>query len=111
MTKQDYAVRVAYLGVATKEVAEAIGALPSKVSDAVNVSVSTPAQARLRSKVDEYTVKLANERRAEIKAALAGTLKGDVQVILPADNRIVVVMDGELIGFYDPIGKRFAPVG
>ena len=111
MTKQDYAVRMAYLGVATKDVAEVLGALPSKVSEAVNISVSSPTRTALRNRVDEYTAKLVNERRDEIKAQLSDTLKGNVQVILPADNRVVVVMDGELVGYYNPVTKKFAPVG
>ena len=111
MTKQDYALRVAYLGLTTKEVAEGIGAQPSKLSDAVNISVATPAQARIRTKADEYTMQLMNEKREEIKAQIGEVLKGDVQVILPADNRIVVVMDGELVGFYNPLAKKFVAVG
>ena len=110
MTKQDYALRVAYLGIATKDVAEAVDAHPSKVSNATNLSFSSPALTTLRTKIDEYTLQVVNEKRAEIKAQIGEVLKGDVQVILPADNRIVVIMDGELVGFYNPITKKFAPV-
>ena len=112
MTKQDYALRVGYLGVTTKEVAEELGALPSKVSEAVNVAVGhSPTRVALNNRIDAHTMQLVNEKRAEIKAQIGEVLKGDVQVILPADNRIVVVMDGELVGFYNPLAKKFVAVG
>lgn len=110
MTRQDYNLRMAYLGLSSREVADAAGCSSSKLSDSLSPHVHTPSAVTVRNRADDFTRGLVNEKRAEIKAQIGEVLKGDVQVILPADNRIVVVMDGELIGFYNPLAKKFVAV-
>lgn len=105
-------MRMTQLGLSARDVAAAIGCTPDRLSTAVAGVVRTPGMTEIRNKADEFTMRKLNERRSEIKEELAdrGLKCEEVQVILPADNRIMVVADGEMIGFYDPVGKRFAPV-
>ncbi|MBE6693412.1 MAG: hypothetical protein E7589_01420 [Ruminococcaceae bacterium] len=107
MTKQEYNIRIAALGLSSAEVAAGIGCSATQLSTALNPLNKGTAATVLRGKIDEYTLRLLNGQRAAVEREISDSgLWGKIQVVLPADNRIAIFSDGEFVGFYNPITKK-----
>lgn len=66
MLKKDYELRRAYLGMTNKEVAEACGLTANKLSMAISGLERTNSVMDNQSKINSYTAKCVNERRAAV---------------------------------------------
>lgn len=115
MTKQDYAMRLAFLGITSRQVADMMGCSPSKLSDSVSGAVHMPSMIALRAKADELTMRLMNEKRREMMPAIeegarAVGVDGEIEVVMPADSRVVVLSDGALVGYFDTNTRSFRRV-
>lgn len=107
MTKQEYNIRIAALGLSSAEVAAGVGCTAQKLSAAINPLNTTTAAVVLRQRIDEYTLGLLNGMRASLEREISESgLWGKVRVVLPADNRIAIFSDGEFAGFYNPTTKK-----
>ena len=107
MTKQEYNMRIAMLGLTSAEVAAGVGCTAQKLSGALNPLNTTTAAIVLRNKIDVYTAGLLNGMRAAMEREISDSgLWGKIQVVLPADNRIAIFSDGEFAGFYNPVTKK-----
>lgn len=107
MTKQEYNIRIAALGLSSTEVAAGVGCSATQLSTALNPHNTSYAALRMRRKIDEYTAGLLNGMRASLEREISESgLWGKISVVLPADNRIAVFSNGEFVGFYNPTTKK-----
>jgi len=92
-------------------VAEAVGIAPNRVADSfVMAGPQTEGKIRNRRLVKEYMDMRGKVLRDKVAADVSAVIgDGEVQVILPTDDKIVVLVDGEVLGWYNPdtgkIGK------
>lgn len=107
MNKQDYNIRMAYLGLTGRDVAAAIDCSPAKLSDAMSVGARQASQVTVNNKADNYLMSEINAKRdAMIRELRDEGLHGEIKVVLPADNLHVVLVDGEFLGFYAPGSRK-----
>lgn len=107
MTKQEYSMRLAELGMSSAEVAAGVGCTAQKLSAALNPLNTTTAAIVLRQKINVHTLSLINGKRSALEREISESgLWGKISVVLPSDNRIAIFSDGEFVGFYDPRTKK-----
>ena len=108
MTKQEYTIRTAYLGISSRDVAEETGLSSAQISVAVNGAERQPSVLSNRAKVDAFTLRKLNEKRAEMtfdvtpSIRAAGYEEGEIRVVLPADCLVAVMVGNRLVGWYHP---------
>lgn len=107
MTKKEYAMRTAYLGISSREVAEGTGLSSAQISVALNGAERQPSVLANRAKVDAFTLRRINEKRAEAIFDVEPTVRaagyeGEISVILPADCLAAVMVGDRLVGWYQP---------
>ncbi|MBE6586432.1 MAG: hypothetical protein E7645_07965 [Ruminococcaceae bacterium] len=109
--KRQLGLFMGYYGVTRADIGEAVGIAPNRVADSfVMAGPQTEGKIRNRRLVKEYMDMRGKVLRDKVAADVSAVIgDGEVQVILPTDDKIVVLVDGEVLGWYNPdtgkIGK------
>lgn len=115
MTKQDYAMRLTFLGITGRQLATMMECSSTKLSDAITGASGIPSAIAVKNRADEMTMRLVNEKRQEMMPAIeeqvrAAGIDGEIEAIMPVYNRVTVVSDGKIIGYFDVGARSFRRV-
>ena len=105
MDARKFRLFMAYHDMSRQDVAEAVGVIPNRISSAFGAGTyKGGTEVKTMKMVDEFTEGVSEELRATIKGKMQAVLPEgvDIGVILPTDDRVVVTVNGQLVGFYVP---------
>lgn len=105
MDARKFRLFMAYHDMSRQDVAAAVGVVPCRISSAFGAGTCKGGtEVRTMKLVDDFTEGVSEELRAAIKGKMQAILPDgvDIGVILPTDDRVVVTVNGQLVGFYVP---------
>lgn len=110
--KRQLGLFLGYYGMTRADVGEATGLPANRVADAfVTQGPQTEGKIRNRRLVKEYMAMRGKVLRDKVTADVSAVIgDGEVQVILPTDDKIVVLVDGEVLGWYNPDTGKIAKI-
>lgn len=99
-----------YYDLNRTDVAEAVNIAPNCATKSYYEGSHTKKAVNDRKVIREYIDMRTNVLRESVKKSVSAIIgEGEVTVVLPTDDKIVVLLDGEVLGWYDPdtgkIGK------
>ena len=99
-----------YYGMTNVDVAQAVNIHPNRVTKAYYEGSFGATAVSDRKLIAAYTDMRTKVLRDKVAADVSAAIgDGEIQVILPTDDKIVVLVDGEVLGWYNPdtgkIGK------
>lgn len=101
--KRQLGLFLGYYGMTRGDVGEAVGIAANRVAESFATGHQTEGQIRNRRLVKEYMAMRGKVLREKVAADVSAAIgEGDIQVILPTDDKIVVLVDGEVLGWYNP---------
>ena len=100
-----------YYGLTNVDVAQAVNIHPNRVTRAYYDGSFGATAVSDRKLIAEYTNMRTKVLRDKVAADVSAVIgDGEVQVILPTDDKIVVLVDGEVLGWYNPDTGKIAKI-
>ena len=100
-----------YYDMNRSDVASAVNVTGARLAEAYREGYQRESDIRNRKNIADYmemrTKVLRDKVTADVSAAIGD---GEVQVILPTDDKIVVLVDGEVLGWYNPDTGKIAKI-
>ena len=100
-----------YYDMSNVDVAQAVNILPNRVTKAYydgSFGATAIGDRKLIGSYMEMRTKVLRDKvAADVSAAIGD---GEIQVILPTDDKIVVLVDGEVLGWYNPDTGKIAKI-
>ena len=100
-----------YYGLTNVDVAQAGNIHPNRVTRAYYEGSFGATAVSDRKLIAAYTDMRTKVLRDKVTADVSAAIgDGEVQVILPTDDKIVVLVDGEVLGWYNPDTGKIAKI-
>lgn len=100
-----------YHDMTRADVGSAVNISGARLAEAYREGYQRESDIRNRKTIEDYmdirSKVLRDKVAADVSAAIGD---GEVQVILPTDDKIVVLVDGEVLGWYNPDTGKIAKI-
>lgn len=100
-----------YYDMSNVDVAQAVNILPNRVTKAYyegSFGATAISDRKLIGSYMEMRTKVLRDKVASDVSEYVG--EGKIDVILPTDDKIVVLLDGEVLGWYDPDSGKISEI-